>query len=126
MLFIRDHAASVKVRNDKNGQRLVFLEDWDRPEERLKARWLSCAVVVDCDEGQSSVKRRRKPPHLACRLIAGDGLDAGQRGRLIQSADGYSVALPACAVRAMAWARCSGDCAPETAKRPPKMNFGTP
>ncbi|RDV01149.1 transcription-repair coupling factor [Undibacter mobilis] len=36
MLFIRDHAASVKVRNDKNGQRLVFLEDWDRPEERLK------------------------------------------------------------------------------------------
>lgn len=36
MLFIRDHAASVKVRNDKNGQRLVFLDDWDRPEERLK------------------------------------------------------------------------------------------
>lgn len=36
MLFIRDHAASVKVRNDKNGQRLVFLDDWDKPEERLK------------------------------------------------------------------------------------------
>lgn len=36
MLFIRDHAASVKVRNDKNGQRLVFLDDWERPEERLK------------------------------------------------------------------------------------------
>ena len=36
MLFIRDHASSVKVRNDKNGQRLVFLDDWDRPEERLK------------------------------------------------------------------------------------------
>ena len=36
MLFIRDHASSVKVRNDKNGQRLVFLDDWDKPEERLK------------------------------------------------------------------------------------------
>ncbi len=36
MIFIRDHAASVKVRNDKNGQRLVFLDDWDRPEDRLK------------------------------------------------------------------------------------------
>ncbi|WP_137044832.1 transcription-repair coupling factor [Pseudolabrys sp. FHR47] len=36
MIFIRDHAASVKVRNDKNGQRLVFLDEWDRPEERLK------------------------------------------------------------------------------------------
>ena len=36
MLFIRDHASSVKVRNDKNGQRLVFLDDWDKPEERLR------------------------------------------------------------------------------------------
>lgn len=36
MLFIRDHASSVKVRNDKNGQRLVFLDDWDKSEERLK------------------------------------------------------------------------------------------
>lgn len=36
MLFIRDHASSVKVRNDKNGQRLVFLDDWEKPEERLK------------------------------------------------------------------------------------------
>ncbi|MCW5693168.1 MAG: transcription-repair coupling factor [Pseudolabrys sp.] len=36
MIFIRDHAASVKVRNDKNGQRLVFLDEWDKPEDRLK------------------------------------------------------------------------------------------
>jgi transcription-repair coupling factor (superfamily II helicase) len=36
MIFIRDHAASVKVRNDKNGQRVVFLDDWDKPEDRLK------------------------------------------------------------------------------------------
>ena len=26
----------MKVRNDKNGQRLVFLDDWDKPEDRLK------------------------------------------------------------------------------------------
>ncbi|MBS0247435.1 MAG: transcription-repair coupling factor [Proteobacteria bacterium] len=36
MIFIRDHASSVKVRNDKNGQRLVFLDEWDKPEDRLK------------------------------------------------------------------------------------------
>ena len=34
--FIREHGAFAKIRNDKNGQRLVILEEWDTPEERLK------------------------------------------------------------------------------------------
>ncbi|MFA6267567.1 MAG: transcription-repair coupling factor [Pseudolabrys sp.] len=34
--FIREQGAGVKMRNDKNGQKLVFLDEWDRPEERLK------------------------------------------------------------------------------------------
>lgn len=34
--FIREHGPYAKIRNDKNGQRLVILEEWDTPEERLK------------------------------------------------------------------------------------------
>ncbi len=34
--FIREQGASAKIRNDKSGQKLVLLEDWDTPEERLK------------------------------------------------------------------------------------------
>jgi transcription-repair coupling factor (superfamily II helicase) len=34
--FIREQGSAVKLRNDKNGQKLVFLDEWDKPEERLK------------------------------------------------------------------------------------------
>ncbi|MBI1205321.1 MAG: transcription-repair coupling factor [Rhodopseudomonas sp.] len=34
--FIREQGASVKMRNDKSGQKLVILDDWEKPEERLK------------------------------------------------------------------------------------------
>jgi transcription-repair coupling factor (superfamily II helicase) len=34
--FINEQGASARIRNDKSGQKLVFLEDWDTPEERLK------------------------------------------------------------------------------------------
>jgi transcription-repair coupling factor (superfamily II helicase) len=34
--FIREQGASVKMRNDKSGQKLVILDDWQQPEERLK------------------------------------------------------------------------------------------
>ena len=34
--FIREQGAAARVRNDKNGQKLVFLEEWDTPVERLK------------------------------------------------------------------------------------------
>ena len=34
--FIREKGSVVKMRNDKSGQKLVFLDEWDRPEERLK------------------------------------------------------------------------------------------
>jgi len=34
--FIREQGASAKIRNDKSGQKLVFLDEWDRPEQRLK------------------------------------------------------------------------------------------
>ena len=26
----------AKIRNDKSGQKVVFLDEWDTPEERLK------------------------------------------------------------------------------------------
>ncbi len=34
--FIREQGADARVRNDKSGQKLVFLDDWEKPEERLK------------------------------------------------------------------------------------------
>ena len=34
--FIREQGAFARIRNDKTGQKLVFLEDWDTPVERLK------------------------------------------------------------------------------------------
>jgi transcription-repair coupling factor (superfamily II helicase) len=34
--FIREQGAGARIRNEKTGQRLVFLDEWDRPEERLK------------------------------------------------------------------------------------------
>jgi len=34
--FIREQGASARIRNDKSGQKLVLLDDWDSPEERLK------------------------------------------------------------------------------------------
>ncbi|HEY6831333.1 MAG TPA: transcription-repair coupling factor [Pseudolabrys sp.] len=34
--FINEQGASARIRNDKSGQKLVFLEDWETPEERLK------------------------------------------------------------------------------------------
>jgi transcription-repair coupling factor (superfamily II helicase) len=34
--FIREYGPDAKIRNDKNGQRLVLLDDWETPEERLK------------------------------------------------------------------------------------------
>jgi transcription-repair coupling factor (superfamily II helicase) len=34
--FIREQGVSARIRNDKSGQKLVFLDDWVRPEQRLK------------------------------------------------------------------------------------------
>jgi transcription-repair coupling factor (superfamily II helicase) len=34
--FIRERGADARVRNEKSGQKLVFLDDWENPEERLK------------------------------------------------------------------------------------------
>jgi transcription-repair coupling factor (superfamily II helicase) len=34
--FIRELGSAARVRNEKTGQKLVFLEDWERPIERLK------------------------------------------------------------------------------------------
>jgi transcription-repair coupling factor (superfamily II helicase) len=34
--FIREQGAGARIRNEKGGQRLVFLDEWDRPDERLK------------------------------------------------------------------------------------------
>ncbi|MDI3471511.1 MAG: Transcription-repair coupling factor [Pseudolabrys sp.] len=34
--FIRERGSEARIRNDKTGQKLVFLEDWDTPQERLK------------------------------------------------------------------------------------------
>jgi len=34
--FIRDYGSDAKIRNDKGGQRLVLLGDWEGAEERLK------------------------------------------------------------------------------------------
>ena len=34
--FIREQGADARVRNEKSGQKLVFLDDWEKPDERLK------------------------------------------------------------------------------------------
>ena len=34
--FIREQGADARVRNEKSGQKLVFLDDWENAEERLK------------------------------------------------------------------------------------------
>jgi transcription-repair coupling factor (superfamily II helicase) len=34
--FIRERGKDAVIRNEKSGQKLVFLSDWERPEERLK------------------------------------------------------------------------------------------
>jgi transcription-repair coupling factor (superfamily II helicase) len=34
--YIRERGAAARIRNEKSGQRLVFLDEWDRPEQRLK------------------------------------------------------------------------------------------
>jgi transcription-repair coupling factor (superfamily II helicase) len=34
--FIRERGSDARIRNDKSGQKLVFLEDWDTPQQRLK------------------------------------------------------------------------------------------
>jgi transcription-repair coupling factor (superfamily II helicase) len=34
--FIREQGADARVRNEKSGQKLVFLDDWENPEARLK------------------------------------------------------------------------------------------
>jgi transcription-repair coupling factor (superfamily II helicase) len=34
--FIRERGSDARIRNDKSGQKLVFLEEWDTPQERLK------------------------------------------------------------------------------------------
>ena len=34
--FIREQGDYARVRNEKSGQKLVFLDDWENPEERLK------------------------------------------------------------------------------------------
>jgi len=33
--FIRERGSEARIRNDKSGQKLVFLEDWEQPEDRL-------------------------------------------------------------------------------------------
>jgi transcription-repair coupling factor (superfamily II helicase) len=33
--FIREQGAAARIRNDKSGQKLVFLEEWDTPVGRL-------------------------------------------------------------------------------------------
>ncbi len=33
--FIREQGTAARIRNEKSGQKLVFLEDWDTPVERL-------------------------------------------------------------------------------------------
>ena len=35
-VFIREQGADARVRNEKSGQKLVFLDDWEKPDERLK------------------------------------------------------------------------------------------
>ena len=34
--FIREQGADARVRNEKTGQKLVFLDDWEKPDERVK------------------------------------------------------------------------------------------
>jgi transcription-repair coupling factor (superfamily II helicase) len=34
--FIQAQGATARIRNDKNGQKVVFLDEWDKPQERLK------------------------------------------------------------------------------------------
>ncbi len=34
--FIREQGSAARIRNEKTGQKLVFLDEWDKPEERLK------------------------------------------------------------------------------------------
>ncbi len=34
--YIREQGPAARVRNEKTGQRLVFLDEWERPDERLK------------------------------------------------------------------------------------------
>ncbi len=34
--FIRERGKDAMIRNDKRGQKLVFLADWERPQQRLK------------------------------------------------------------------------------------------
>ncbi len=34
--YIREQGSAARIRNEKTGQRLVILDEWDRPEQRLK------------------------------------------------------------------------------------------
>jgi transcription-repair coupling factor (superfamily II helicase) len=34
--YIREQGTAARIRNEKTGQRLVFLDEWDRPDQRLK------------------------------------------------------------------------------------------
>jgi transcription-repair coupling factor (superfamily II helicase) len=34
--FIREQGSAARIRNEKTGQKLVFLDEWDKPQERLK------------------------------------------------------------------------------------------
>ncbi len=34
--YIREQGSAARIRNEKSGQKLVFLDDWERPDERLK------------------------------------------------------------------------------------------
>ena len=36
LAFIRERGSEARIRNDKSGQKLVFLEDWEQSEDRLK------------------------------------------------------------------------------------------
>jgi transcription-repair coupling factor (superfamily II helicase) len=34
--YVREHGTRARIRNERSGQRLVFLEDWERPEQRMQ------------------------------------------------------------------------------------------
>ncbi len=34
--FIREPGSAARIRNEKTGQKLVFLDEWDKPQQRLK------------------------------------------------------------------------------------------
>ena len=99
----------------------------DRLHPRSRVRACACAPI-----------RRTPRPSSSCSSTTGSGRRIGSKAprrfcaislssRNRPRRRNYSAASwPACAMRSIASARYSGDCAPETANLPPKMKQGTP